>query len=307
MRYFQDSDLGAAVTPEEMKAKLLDMLLVFDRFCEENGLRYYLSGGTLLGAIRHHGFIPWDDDIDVNMPRPDTDKLWELTHGKLGGYTLLPPNFTTYRHAYHYKLYDTTMLVKKRRNLAPYPIFLDIFPIEGLPDTEEGNIEHYKEIAKWKNLAGKIWREPRDFGKNLPKRIAYYLRSLPAKRYGREELFNRVTGVMRSIPFDSAEYVGVMATKVHTTEERVKKSEFCSAIKVDFEGHKLNGPAGYDAYLRQLFGENYMELPPVEMRKSHHLKPYMAKEGLADSAATIGMLGLIKSENLGEIFIAKSL
>ncbi len=307
MRKFSKNDLGGMTTTEEMKKQLLKMLLVFDKFCKDNNLTYYLSGGTLLGAIRHKGFIPWDDDVDVNMPRPDCERLMELTGGKIGDYVLLAPNYTDYRHAYHWKLYDCSILVRKNNKSAPYPIFMDIFPIEGLPDTEKKNIKHFRKIGKWKKLANMLWHSKRFFGDRWYKKLYHGLARTIASAYGKEELFNHVVEVMKSIPYESAEYVGVMATNVHTTEERVLKAEYSPVVEVTFEGEKLPAPAGYDTYLRQLYGDNYMELPPKEKRVSHNLVPYYAVSGDLQKVSRIAICGLIKSQNLGEQFIAKSL
>lgn len=307
MRKFSKNDLGEQTTPEEMKKQLLKMLLVFDKFCKENQLTYYLSGGTLLGAIRHHGFIPWDDDVDVNMPRPDCERLMELTGGKIGDYVLLAPNYTDYRHAYHWKLYDCSMLVRKNDKKDPYPVFMDIFPIEGLPDTERKNVKHYRKIGRWKTLANMLWHKKRFFGNTWYKKLYHGVAGSVAAIYGKEDLFNRVVGVMKSIPYETSEYVGVMATKVHTTEERVLKSEYSPVIEVDFEGEKLPAPAGYDTYLRQLYGDSYMELPPEEKRISHNLVPYYSVTDNMEPACEIAICGLIKSQNLGEQFIAQSL
>lgn len=305
MKKFSVENLGEKTTPEEMKERLLEMLCFFDKFCEENNLTYYLSGGTLLGAIRHKGFIPWDDDIDVNMPRPDCERLMELaSQGKLDRYVLLEPNYTDYRHAYHWKLYDCSILVRKNNKGAPYPIFMDIFPIEGLPDTETGNEKHFRIIGRWKVLARALFRKKKFYGKEWYKKLYHGMIAAIASCYGKEKLFNHVVKIMKSIPYETSEYIGVMATNVHTTEERVRKEEYTPVIKVSFEGKMFSAPAGYDTYLRQLYGDKYMELPPVEMRVSHNLVPYYAAE---KGACKIAICGLIKSQNLGEQFISKSL
>ena len=107
-------DLEKRANDEELKAALLRMLLSFDKFCKKHGLTYYLSGGTLLGAVRHKGFIPWDDDIDINMPRPDCEKLMALSGGKISDFTLVEPNNLPETFAYHWKLYNDEILVSKR-------------------------------------------------------------------------------------------------------------------------------------------------------------------------------------------------
>ncbi len=86
------ADCGAELPQSAARAIQLDMLQTLAQFCDENSLRYYLSGGTLLGAIRHRGFIPWDDDIDINIPRPDCERLLALTGGKLGSYVFTGPD-----------------------------------------------------------------------------------------------------------------------------------------------------------------------------------------------------------------------
>src|SRR5690554_3813058 len=150
MREYDYTDLKGLASDSDHKAHMLEILVEFDRFCEEHGLTYYLSGGTLLGAVRHKGFIPWDDDIDVNMPRSDCEKLMELSGGRIGDFELIPANSSPNYFAYHWKLYSESILIAKRKaggiGNKVYLIFLDIFPIEGLPDTEAGNEEHYAEI-----------------------------------------------------------------------------------------------------------------------------------------------------------------
>ena len=274
MRRFSYDDLESLATDSEHKEHLLKMLIAFDEFCRKNGLTYYLSGGTLLGAIRHQGFIPWDDDIDVNMPRPDCEKLMELSGGKIGEYTLMLPNYTDEYHAYHWKLYDESMLVGKRKKGGVgkkiYPIFIDIFPIEGLPNTEEENIKHYKKIISRKKPAWFLWGA-RVYNGHAIIKVALKIMAFFLERFvGIEKLFNNVIKVATTLSYEQSDYVGVMMTNVHTTEERVLKEEYAPVIEVDFEGRKFMAPAGYDTYLRQLYGEKYMEWLPVHQRVGKH-------------------------------------
>lgn len=307
MRSFTKNDALEMATPEEMKEKLLESLVTLDQFCREHGLRYYLSGGTLLGAVRHKGFIPWDDDIDVNMPRCDCEKLMELSGGRIGNCVLMPPNFEDATHAYHWKLFNDEILVNKGKKY--YPIFIDIFPIEGLPSTAFGNWLHYARIGFWKALADCLWGNKWFHGHSKFVKLVHGLMRPIAGLWGKERLFNNVVKVMKSIPYESSDYVGVMATKVHTTEERVVKKDYERAVEVTFENRTFPGPAAYDTYLTQLYGSHYMELPPEEKRVSRHgLIPYRsAIYGGKRPPVQIAICGLVKSENIGEQFIARSL
>ena len=275
MRTYTIDELYRRASDREMQQQLTETLMIFDAFCKEHGLRYYLSGGTLLGAVRHQGFIPWDDDIDVNMPRPDCEKLMELSGGWIGNCELMAPNYDDSFHAYHWKLYNDSMLLIKRKGQyfgnKVYPIFVDIFPIDGLPDTEEENVKHYREIFIWKKLlnclfGGKQWF----YGSSLISKLAHGFGRPFAEILGKERLFNKVIGVAKSIPYETADHVGVMMTNVHTTEERVVKAEYEPVVDVMFEGHVLPAPANYDTYLRQLYGDDYMDIPPLGKQVSRH-------------------------------------
>lgn len=274
MREYDYGDLKDLATDSDHKAHMLAVLLEFDKFCEEHNLTYYLSGGTLLGAVRHKGFIPWDDDIDVNMPRSDCEKLMELSGGRIGDYELMPPNSSPTYFAYHWKLYSDSILVAKRAKGGigdkVYPMFLDIFPIDGLPDTEEKNIEHYDEIKRRKDRVRHARNVRRYRGLNPYRIVRNRLATRIFRSMGVDPLFDKVIELATSIRFDDADYVGVMMTNVHTTEERVVKSEYTPVIRMEFEGHLLSCPAGYDTYLRQLYGPNYMEWLPVHQRIPRH-------------------------------------
>ncbi|MCB1273835.1 MAG: LicD family protein [Leucobacter sp.] len=274
MRDYDYSDLRELATDADHKAYMLEMLLEFDKFCEKHGLTYYLSGGTLLGAVRHQGFIPWDDDIDVNMPRPDCERLMELSGGRIGEYELMPPNFSDKYFAYHWKLYGDKILVGKRKQgrlgNKIYPIFLDIFPIDGLPDTEAENIEHYDEIRRRKNRVSHARSVSRYHGPNPYRFLRNRLAAMIYGMKGVKNTFDEVINLAKSRSYEESEHVGVMMTNVHTTEERVVKSEYAPVVRMEFEGHLLSCPAGYDTYLRQLYGPDYMEWLPVHMRISRH-------------------------------------
>lgn len=274
MRDYDYNDLKDLASDSDHKAAMLAVLLEFDKFCEEHGLTYYLSGGTLLGAARHKGFIPWDDDVDVNMPRADCEKLMELSGGRIGDFELVPPNSSPRYFAYHWKLYSDAILVAKRTKGGiggkVYPIFLDIFPIDGLPDTEEKNIEHYAEIKRRKDRVRHARNVRRYRGLNPYRIVRNRLATRIYRRMGVGPLFDKVIELATSITFERSDYVGVMMTNVHTTEERVVKSEYTPVIKMEFEGHQLPCPAGYDTYLRQLYGADYMEWLPVHKRVPRH-------------------------------------
>ena len=139
----------------EMQKRLFNMFKWFDSFCRDNNLIYYAVGGTLLGAVRHEGFIPWDDDIDVGMPRKD----YELLTTKMGTeiqdhYILETVHSMDKSYCYTFsKLYDTnTTLVENVRSKLKRGIYIDVFPIDGIGKGNEPDLEWYHKIKLKKSF-----------------------------------------------------------------------------------------------------------------------------------------------------------
>lgn len=232
----------------ELQDQLFRMLLYFRDICESHGLRYYLYDGTLIGAVRHKGFIPWDDDIDVAMPYEDFIKLCDCFEDT-EDYSLLSWNRDD---NYEYAL--PRLVSNKTRIVIPdYSVigcFLDIFLLGGYPD-DENAIK-----AKWKQykMAEKSWqaywilKDTAAEGKDVRKDIF-------------DELFN--------LPFDEASLVGVMRTE-RQRMWTAPKEWFSQTDELEFRGQRFKAPAGYDAYLRMKYGD-YMQVPDVERREIHKL------------------------------------
>ena len=258
---------------EEIKCVELELLLQFDNLCQKEGLRYSLGGGTLLGAIRHNGFIPWDDDVDVMMPRPDYDKFisYCVNHN-------LPFELYSYETNDDYIFLDAkisspnTVIVDKALSTedSDLGIHIDVFPIDGLGNTEPEAISQFMKTSLLREtLNAKTWKhyirskthawyiEPIRFGFFVLSRIKN------AKR-----MLYKVDKINRSHNFDSVSYSGCVSG-AYRLKEIMETETFQKYIDVEFEKNKFKAIKNYDAYLTKHYG-NYMELPPVEKQVSHH-------------------------------------
>ena len=261
----------------DLQKKQLDILKAFINVCDKHHLRYFLVGGTCLGAARHQGFIPWDDDIDVGMPREDYDKYLELQKEYEG----TPYFIQTWKSDPHYcynfaKLRDSsTTFVESYfwKHRINHGVWIDIFPIDGISLTDDK--PRYKYAKKIKHIWMQVYLSyvpqlRRKFKKGTfwfdlllnisailfwPWDIAHYRRKHSEK-------------YMRKIPYDKAVLVANFCG-TNAKKEAMPKTLFDEFTKLKFEDIEANVPKDYDAYLTYLF-RDWRKLPPEEQQVGHH-------------------------------------
>ncbi len=245
---------------EEIKEEEFNILKYIKKVCYENDLRYYLCGGTMLGAVRHKGFIPWDDDIDISMPYPDYIKLLEIVDRE-GRYEILN-NFTnnSYRGIFSKimskEIKSSYLGLPKPSN---WSLCIDIFPIYSIPDDKE----EAERVLK-KNKESKII---------LQKAFMY-------ETYGDKflEIRNNLANMWNDIGFEKTEKVirTCVGAAGYFEEEIISYKDYESAVDMEFCGELFSVPVGYHNILTELFGD-YMKLPPENKRISHHNYIYYRK------------------------------
>ena len=248
----------------------LDMLVKFDKICGENGLTYFLDSGTALGAVRHHGFIPWDDDVDVGMPREDYNRLLELgSNGCLQDNLFLQTYKTDSAYPWPFakvRLGDTFFPDFGVEKMKYKGIYIDIFPYDKVPS----------------NTKRAVWRIK-------VSRLFWFISIFSRRDYPGSNFFSKIlTAVLHVMP----KGIGVMLhrfyerycikfnskdTEVYTCYSwnmsqyhtyLFEESELFPTKKVSFEGKSLCIVNNPDAYLTKMYGD-YLVLPPEEKRKSH--------------------------------------
>lgn len=270
---FTDANCGDKVDLAEAKQAMLKMLEALADTCEAKGLRYYLDGGTLIGAARHKGFIPWDDDIDVMMPKPDCEKLkkeYIQGVGGLGKYRLSDPMDKEYEFAECWRLYDESYIVKNVFNGTLKPLWLDIEPMVGFPDTQEEIEDTFNKLRFYRMLlqssAGSLWH-----GTTLARKILHLVLRPATKIIGYDRIFNRIETMKDKYGFEEKEYVGNMCSPVGLWHGKVRREDYTRPNQLEFEGRLYSVPGNYVEYLEPLYGKNCTtELPPPEKRTSGH-------------------------------------
>lgn len=266
---------------EEIKQLELDLLVQFSDFCKKNNLYYTLSGGTLLGSIRHKGFIPWDDDIDVMMPRPDYQRLLLLKGLDLSG---LPDymKFQSWKDGTQglpfIKLVDTRTRVSAEyidESLINNRIWIDIFVLDGNPENAYELISLHKKCAFLRKLIV-LKTVKTGKGKTFLKKVLKFIIKFVLLPVDLIKLCEKLDLIAQKYDFEMNEYCGVTLWGYGICE-RIHKKEYLVPLVGEFEGYFFNIPSNYDEYLSNLY-HDYMKLPPVNQRTSHELKAYFVSD-----------------------------
>ena len=258
----------------EIKAELLSMLIEFDGFCAREGLRYSLAGGTLLGAVRHKGFIPWDDDIDLSMPRIDFEKI--VAFAKAGfmpdGLTAVPFS-GDWGQPVFVKVISDSIAVDMRYEDGMGRLWLDILPIDGLPDDMD-ELEHvYSRADRYRGMVAFCMADPQE-GKTRIKRLLKPMLVPVARSAGLLPWASkRLEGLAKQCDFGSTPWVGALTWGLYGPGERYPLAGWNEMAELEFEGKKFPAIGCWDEYLHGIYGD-YMKLPPVEKRVAHEMKAW---------------------------------
>ncbi len=258
----------------------LEELEILDKSVEifkKNRIKYYLWSGTLIGAVRHKGFIPWDDDIDLFMPRPDFEKVLDLVRKNpdLFGKNLICTYSELDNSLYPYiKICNKNITIKNDFG-ADNNLWIDIFPIDGLPKSNITLWYNYLRIIYLRKILCNLLMKE-EFIKNHDSKIVAIIRHFIKLCYkGKEKkIVTKIVKISKKYDYDAAKRVGGQAwNDVHRqilTKDQLKVRKF------NFEGKKYDGIAAYDYLLTGLYGD-YMKLPPKEKQVNHEMEVYKIK------------------------------
>ena len=259
----------------EMQKISMEVVKIIADICEQHNLRYFLIYGTLIGAIRHKDFIPWDDDLDIMMPRPDYDKLLAYLYEHIGEY----PHLRVFNHdvckEYPYMItrvsddrYEIVMDNEKPYGMG---VFIDIYPYDGLGNTQE---EALKYGMKGDRLSSLCYQATRDHfaienTKSPLRKIIKYPVYLLSKLCGKDRFQDKLESLARVKNYDDSEYVGCVVWLSGGMRDIFPRKWFDESILSDFGEYKFRIPKEYDKILRHIYGD-YMQLPPESERVGHH-------------------------------------
>lgn len=253
----------------EIKDIEFELLMTFNSFCKENNIKYFLSNGTLLGAVKYRGFIPWDDDIDVLVPREYYNKLLFLFKDNERYKLFAFEKNQEYSFPFA-KLCDMTTRKEEANinNGVVLGVDIDIFPLDSWDsdrDKAKCEVKHIRKKIFYLGLT-KLYKPD---SLNLIKKLIKGIVMVLCKMLGSKCFIRDIIKASNKVEQIDSSYLGCKSWCIYGECDIIPAEVFSDTIEIEFEGEKFPAPIGYDAYLRSLYGE-YEKDPPIEKQKSHH-------------------------------------
>lgn len=267
--------MAEELTIKETQAVSLEILKIIADICEEENLRYALIYGTLIGAIRHHGYIPWDDDVDIMMPRPDYDKLLAYLKNNIKKYPHLKVFNRQECAEYPYMItrISDDRYVIKMRNEKEYGmgIFIDIYPYDGLGTTKKEAVDYGMKGDRLSSLCYQSTRQHFAIETTTSKfrKLIKYPVYLLSKLIGKNFFQNKLEKLAGLKNYETSRYIGCVVWLSGGEKDIFLKKWFDETIIVPFDKYEFRVPKYYDKVLRHGYGD-YMKLPPEKDRIGHH-------------------------------------
>lgn len=254
----------------ELQLLLLSVMKIIHQFCVKEDIKYYLLGGSMLGAVRHKGFIPWDDDIDIGMPREDYEKFKSLFPQFMDKEKFFLQHAESDRDfspaIMRLCIAGTILDVKSERHLKNCKnAFIDIFPLDNVPDDKSKRVSQEKNIQRIKRLIDlklyHIYESNSKFSIYSKELVSFFFRIIPLSY-----LQKKKEAVMTLYRNEKCENYCSMASQYSYSRQTISKKIYGTPKLIKFEDTELYGAEFPEKYLSHLFGDNYMQLPPEEKR-----------------------------------------
>ena len=260
----------------ENQLAALEILKKVASICDREGFKYFLAYGTLIGTIRHNGFIPWDDDLDIWMPRPDYEKF--LSYFEEHKEELMPLMAFNQRTCSQYPYMITRISDTKYWldvvNEKNYGIgtFIDIYVLDGIGSDLKKAKKIGRKAKVYSSFLFQATRVKFQMGitKGLKKRVLKFPVYCYAKLRGKQYFINKLQGLVDRNSYEDSNYIGVISWCVNDEREIMQKDWYKNVLRHKFEDADFNIPGGYDKILTQIY-KNYMQKPPEKDRVPHHL------------------------------------
>ena len=254
---------------DDIKKIQLSILIDINNFCKKNRINYSITGGTLIGAIRHKGFIPWDDDIDIAMTRDNYDRFCKEYRGQK--YQLITNKINNYGYMFAKVCDPSTAVVEKHaKRVEELGVYVDIFPIDYLDNDYKHSLNKVKSINFLKYLLV-AWNWKHFYlnkNKKWFRQIPRFFFFLLSRFVSKDSLVKRINKKLKKNHLENGDYSACYFGS-YGSKEINKSYIFSEYIEVEFEGYHVMCFKHYDSFLTNIYGD-YMALPPVEKRITHH-------------------------------------